>query len=234
MCTLSVFRLANETIITMNRDEDRGREETNEIHQQDGIFYPVDKEAGGTWFGYNEHGTVMALLNRYQDKQIDTNNSRGLIIPALLKSHNISVDLDKLLQKTFNPFDLIIINHIQIIRCCWNGKELSISTKSYPFFISSSSIKPRRVLNFRTRKFFDFDAASGRNILTDLHLFQDINNPSSSIFMSRDITHTKSISQLCLKSESLNYHYFTEKNLAKINKKDPYQQCQNLSLEIPS
>ena len=217
----------------MNRDEVRSRDETNEIEQHDGIFYPVDKTAGGTWFGYNEHGTVMALLNRYQDKQIETENSRGLIIPALLKSHNISVDLDKLLEKDFNPFDLIIINHIQIIHCCWNGKELSISTKSYPFFISSSSIDPQRVLNFRTRKFFDFEAKSGRNILTDLHLVQDINNTSASIYMSRDITHTKSISQLCLKSESLNYHYFTEESLTKLSKKDPYLQCQNLSLEIP-
>lgn len=216
----------------MNRDEVRGRDETNEIYQNEGIYYPVDKTAGGTWFGFNQDGTVMALLNRYQDKQIDTVNSRGLVIPALLKSQNISVDLDKLLEKDFNPFDLIIINHIQIIHCCWNGKELSISTKSYPFFISSSSIDSQRVLNYRSRKFFDFDAASGRNILTDLHLFQDINNTSASIYMSRDITHTKSISQLCLKSESLNYHYFTEKNLAKLNKKDPYKKCQNLSLEI--
>ena len=54
----------------MNRDELRTRQETNEILNQSSdltnYYHPVDLLSGGTWFGYNNKGLVMALLNRYQ------------------------------------------------------------------------------------------------------------------------------------------------------------------------
>jgi uncharacterized protein with NRDE domain len=215
----------------MNRDEYRGRIESNTIHEKDGIYYPIDKQAGGTWFGFNHQGTVMALLNRYQDKAIETTTTRGDIIPNLLKSKNISVDLDKLLVNKYNPFDLIIINHAQIIQCSWSGKKLTKLVKSLPFFVSSSSIDAYRVQKYRAKAFLNFNAINPNQILSDLHLSQDSKDTSCSIYMSRKKTHTKSISQVTVTAESLNYQYLTEEQLSSY---DRQTQSQNLQLKLAS
>ena len=67
----------------------------------------------GTWFGINQDGLAMALLNRYQDPIKDTKLSRGRFIPKLLLEKNfeaIKNKFQKLHDQNDNSFDLIILS----------------------------------------------------------------------------------------------------------------------------
>lgn len=53
-------------------------------------------------------------------------------------------------------------------------------------------------------------------ILEELHLRQERDDPSSSILMSRELTHTKSISQVLVQPNHLEFVYLTEAMLPAI------------------
>ncbi len=219
----------------MNRDEFRGRDELNSINHSNGNCFPVDKASGGTWFGFNQQGTVMALLNRYQDSQVLTKTSRGILIPQLLQSNSIDLTLNQLLaQYLFNPFDLVSTNQTHLIQYGWTGKKLIKAKQNIPFFISSSSVDSQIVLSHRMNLFTKFQPVNQEQILTQLHLFQDGSDKSASIYMSREQTHTKSISQVVIENNSLTFNYLTEKNLLEIDKTQPYRNTQNIQFEIAS
>ena len=207
----------------MNRDEFRGRDELNTINHSNGNCFPVDKISEGTWFGFNQQGVVMALLNRYQDSQVLTKTSRGILIPQLLQSNSIDSTLNQLLAKyLFNPFDLVTTNKAHLIQYSWTGNKLIKVKQSTPFFISSSSVDSQIVLSHRMNLFTKFSPVNEEQILTQLHLSQDKLDKSASIFMSREETHTKSISQVIIEKNEINYYYFTENNLQKLEMERPY------------
>ena len=73
MCTLTVYSGKKRCVVTMNRDELRTRKEAGVLHSKSindiRFFHPVDLVSGGTWFGVNNQGVILALLNRYQAPQ---------------------------------------------------------------------------------------------------------------------------------------------------------------------
>ena len=75
--------------------------------------FQVEHCLKGTWFGINQDGLAMALLNRYQDPIKDTKLSRGRFIPKLLLEKNfeaIKNKFQKLHDQNDNSFDLIILS----------------------------------------------------------------------------------------------------------------------------
>jgi len=117
MCTLSAFQQDGDIIITMNRDEIRTRAEAKYLTQNNSekitTIYPVDTQAGGSWFGFNEKGLVLALLNRYQNDALDNAMSRGEIIPKMLKTGSIDQGLKYLEMmevRQYSPFDLMLFS----------------------------------------------------------------------------------------------------------------------------
>src|SRR5215831_485545 len=82
MCTLAAYvRVAPEIplLIAANRDEylDRPSAEPGLIAYEPRVFAGQDLSAGGTWFGVNQHGMVVGLLNRRQSDGADaTRRSR--------------------------------------------------------------------------------------------------------------------------------------------------------------
>ncbi len=225
----------------MNRDEYRNRDESNTTHNENGCFYPIDKQSSGTWFGFNQHGNVLALLNRYQDKNIGAKTSRGIIIPKLLAHkniHQINQTLNQMDMGNFNPFDLVVKTHNNTIQYSWDRQQLShvkLPNKQ-PFLLSSTSVNAATILPFRQKLFHDYLAKysniKAKHVLSALHLVQDSNDTSSSIFMAREETHTKSISQVIIENNSLNFNYLTEKNLVNIDKIQPYLNTQNIHLKL--
>lgn len=207
----------------MNRDEYRERDESNIIHRNAGCYYPVDKKSGGTWFGFNQHGTVMALLNRYQDKNGDAKTSRGTIIPQLLRCKNsqqIHKSFNQLTLVEFDPFDLVVKTHNKIIKYSWDNKNILLLQQSVkqPFFLTSSSLNANYILPLRKEIFDRFltkqTSIDGKHILTKLHLDKESTDRSSNIFMAREDTHTKSVSQVVIEGHTLNYKYLTEQQLS--------------------
>ena len=96
MCTVSFIPTGNKVIITSNRDEKIVRPAAfppkKMMCTADGaIYYPVDAQAGGTWFIANNKGDVGVLLNgAYQKHQPKPSykQSRGSILPALFSEEN--------------------------------------------------------------------------------------------------------------------------------------------------
>ena len=256
MCTLSIFYKSNNLIITMNRDEYRNRSEVNTIKhttsQSIQTYYPVDKLSGGTWFGYNNQGSVLAILNRYHEANVKNPTSRGIIIPQLLKQPSFTKAYENLkellLNNTFNPFDLIYADIFETHKLSWNGEKLIKIQLCHnnAFMLTSSSINKDDVLTKRYQYFKKFNENHLNphkcqfNILNKLHLQQDTDDKSSSILMSRSETHSKSICQLILSKNKLEYYYFNEQDLIHLentsqsrnSQSDMYLQCQHNELNI--
>ena len=225
MCTLSIIPNNHQTIITMNRDEQRDRPEVGHLSTDDGRYFPIDGRSQGTWVGINHYGLTCALLNRYQDKHLEHGaQSRGGLIPQLLNSKNID-SAEKVLNNiafdSFNPFDLIVTKDSELIHVQWNGKAHNITKKnlSAPFFITSSSERVDDVIKHREDIFEKFTVPNTENeisadlILNDLHLKQGEENNRSSILMQRERTHTKSITQIITTDNTADIFYWTEDKL---------------------
>jgi uncharacterized protein with NRDE domain len=229
----------------MNRDEARNRTEANLIkqktHTKTNAYYPVDKSSGGTWLGFNNYGTCLALLNRYHEAQHDNAISRGLIIPQLLAYDKLT-DLEKALQEILkdkhNPFDLVFTDSKQVIKFSWNGHQLNKQKiiPSQPYMLSSSSVTTDKVLSIRAKKFQEYTKQHhqphAQHILKTLHLQHQPSDASSSIFMSRADTHTKSISQIIINKGTLNYYYFDQLQLQL--SPTNYSQCHHKNLKLIS
>lgn len=218
MCTLSIIPVDNGLIITGNRDEQRTRTEPGILHQTDNFCYPTDGLAGGTWIGLNRQGVAIALLNRYQNPLKSNMTTRGEIIPALLEAGNfeqVSKRCRQLALDNYNPFDLIIASQTGLLQLQYDGqKGLFIEHEPFkPFFITSSAVKMHYTLQQRQNIFDSFMAEKPNtpsDILTKLHMQKISGDDSTSILMSREKTHTKSICQLVITHQQSIFEYYTE------------------------
>jgi len=226
MCTMSLFRDQQTLIVTMNRDEARLRTEAGLKQQQLGniqVLYPVDGLAGGTWFGLNDSGVVMALLNRYQDPQIEGAETRGAIIPLALAKGDYSDVLEHLNGSDFsrfNPFDLFVIGIDNSDHFSWNGQQVTVTKRSEnALLFSSSSLNTELVLDKRQARFEQWlkqqpeQIWHAPQILQQLHLYQDPLDPSDSVLMDRLNTHSKSICQVHLQADQCRFSYYPEASL---------------------
>ena len=91
MCTLAaVVRVSPDIplLVAANRDEflDRPTAEPALIAYDPWVFAGQDVSAGGTWFGVNELGMVVGLLNRRRPEGPDpARRSRGLLCLEILQ-----------------------------------------------------------------------------------------------------------------------------------------------------
>ena len=227
MCTLSIISSNSQLIVTMNRDENRQRPETNKIKHINTVnsqHYPQDRQSGGTWFGFNQRGIALALLNRYQDESGPGARSRGELIPSLLPYKNIDTILEKLADTDYTPyapFDLVIMAADNIHQLSWDGAQTEQLSNTAPFFLTSSSRRHTFVLPHRQQLFERFLQRQGsmlqaESVLGDFHLYQNPDDCCASVNMARDISHTKSLSQLIIEGRSLNYYYFPQSALQAI------------------
>jgi len=225
MCTLSIIPNDGQLIVTMNRDERRDRPESGEMHVTRDAAYPSDAGTGGTWFGFNRHGLILAVLNRYDVPQRDSTLSRGRFIPALLSASNIEEAMEKftaLHSKGDNPFELVLMSKGRILHVQWDGQRVERKNHDakIPFFLTSSSEYTATAIPLRQKLFNEFlqsHPVNGRDataILRDLHLSGAAGQENLSIFMQRESKHTKSITQAVLSSDGVAATYYPERQLA--------------------
>jgi YD repeat-containing protein len=85
MCTLTlawqVFPDA-PVVLAANRDErlDRPSEPPERRNWETPVVAPKDAEAEGTWLGYNEHGLLVTITNRWDGRDVEGARSRGLLV----------------------------------------------------------------------------------------------------------------------------------------------------------
>ncbi|MFK8013047.1 MAG: NRDE family protein [Marinicellaceae bacterium] len=228
MCTITLLHSKDKKIITMNRDEHRSRFEANEIKKetcgQTEYYYPVDRLSLGTWFGFNNHGITIALLNRYQEKITEAKESRGMIIPSLLKmgsSANIQKVINLYRFEKHQPFDLVLSDKKATTLYSWDGDQISQKNHNTRRHLikTSSSINLDFITQHRHQLFNQFvkkqNNINANNIFLDYHINQNKMDTSSSVFMSREHVHTKSICQVVLSNTELTYRYWSEADLQK-------------------
>ena len=85
MCTLALAWQVFEdapVVVAANRDEllDRSSEPPAVRDWEATTVAPLDQEARGTWLGYNEHGVVVGITNRWLGRQMEGDRSRGLLV----------------------------------------------------------------------------------------------------------------------------------------------------------
>jgi uncharacterized protein with NRDE domain len=89
MCLLALFfRFVEDAplVVGANREEfyARGGEPPRILDGSVRAVAGLDPTAGGTWFGVNEHGVVVALTNRIKSEAPAQPRSRGLLVRDLL------------------------------------------------------------------------------------------------------------------------------------------------------
>ncbi len=116
MCTLILaWQLFEDApiLVAANRDEAVGRPSEPPANRDWGsrVVAPKDLEADGTWFGYNEHGVVIGVTNRWLDEDIEGERSRGLLIRDALAAETaedavrtVERELD---ERTYDGFYLL-------------------------------------------------------------------------------------------------------------------------------
>ncbi|MBI2360094.1 MAG: NRDE family protein [Deltaproteobacteria bacterium] len=120
MCTLSLYFREFDgypLVVAANRDEYYARPSAAPQVLSTGplIFGGRDVQAGGTWLGVNEHGLLVAILNRRIDATDDRFNkrSRGLLCLEVLNTQDPNRALAILEREpahAYLPFNLLVSN----------------------------------------------------------------------------------------------------------------------------
>jgi uncharacterized protein with NRDE domain len=100
-------------LVAANRDEALNRPSEPPARRDWGarVVAPMDLEAGGTWLGYNEHGVLVGVTNRWLDADIEGERSRGLLVRDALAAETaedairtVEQELD---ERTYDGFYLL-------------------------------------------------------------------------------------------------------------------------------
>ena len=117
MCTLAIYFQVSADLpllVAANRDEYLARRtaEPQLIADNPWVVAGQDLEAGGTWFGVNEHRMVVGVLNRWQtDGSDEIRRSRGLLCLEVLQTQNAAEAIARLRHvrgREYHDFNLLV------------------------------------------------------------------------------------------------------------------------------
>lgn len=219
MCTVTLIKTASGYNIFMNRDErhDRSPERPPEIlDATHGITAPIDPQSGGTWTAHNAKGYWGCILNGYAEAEGEPSNasqSRGIILPELLRQNNPLQAAANLTPEPFASFTLLIGSPTKHKLFAWDGttyaeRDFHASKNENKFFFTSSSWKQPEVIELRKPIF---------NAWAEAPSFTDKGSPTlhhstepelqSAIMMHRSYSRTKSITSIEVTSDSCKMSY---------------------------
>jgi len=224
MCTLTLVPANQQLIITMNRDESIARNEGQPHRWLDSDhpkrWFGTDEATGGSWFGVNEYGLAVALLNRYQEHNPEASHSRGELIPSLLRAPSRSAaehQLDTTAWPLYDTLDIFLIDHNGMTHTQWDGR---CTQRWYeppgPSLYTSASAALAAATLYRQRIFrrhltsgppFDPDR------LINVHRTRCAERPALGLLMERPGRHTKSLCQAVLGDNHIHARYFTRSDL---------------------
>ncbi|WP_254271171.1 NRDE family protein [Haloarcula marina] len=130
MCTIVLaWQVFDDAPIAFaaNRDErvDRPSEPPAVRHWGARVVAPADAEASGTWLGYNEHGVLAAVTNRWVDAELAAERSRGLLVRDCL-GHETAEDAARAVEQAareaeYDGFNLLLVDENAAILLEWDG-----------------------------------------------------------------------------------------------------------------
>jgi len=230
MCTVTINFNKDNTLITMNRDEEKLRDEQgltalNEKGVE--VILPIDKVSGGTWVATNNKGVTACLLNRYDVLQHKVAKSRGGIIPKILFLGSMR-KIVKWLKTEFkpedySPFTLLLISKNSLCRFDWDGNSITkcdLDKKDW-YMTTSSSWNSEEVVRWRHVEFRKWCAQNEKfqGGVPSYNMYSEKGKEEWSPFVERAKTHTKSITQILCNKRDTKVNYFSHDALE--DKLDP-------------
>jgi uncharacterized protein with NRDE domain len=111
-----------------NRDErlDRPSEPPRARQWGTRVVAPADQRAEGTWLGYNEHGLLAAVTNRWVDADLAAERSRGLLVRDTL-SHESAESAARAVERAvreaeYDGFNLLLVDENAAVLLEWDGQ----------------------------------------------------------------------------------------------------------------
>ena len=131
MCTLTLAWQVFEdapVVVAANRDERLNRESVPPSRRdwETPTVAPQDSEAGGTWLGYNDHGVLVAITNRWIDADLASGRSRGLLVRDALR-HETAEDAIRYVERelderSYDGFNLLAVDDNAALLVEWDGR----------------------------------------------------------------------------------------------------------------
>jgi len=248
MCTVTIFRSADQLLVTMNRDERRNRSEELPPRRAGGRgeanwVGPGDGETGGTWFGANDHGMVACLLNAYAPGDLELVSrgdvpSRGGIIPELLA--RTPEGAQRWLASDFDPtvfpsFTLLLATNQSVDNYSWRLDEgVSRTTLAAGWtMVTSSWWRAAEVVRWRHERFTTWREEGAPEIhgVPSFNLLEVADRREWSPMMTRSFSITRSLSQAELASDrpDLRVRYWRRDDENPI---DPMQPTATVTLRL--
>lgn len=198
MCTVTFIPLQGKVLLTSNRDEKGVRKKAVapviQMVGQTKLLFPQDAQAGGTWIGVAETGTVMVLLNGgfiKHEPSAAYRKSRGLIFLDILSQTNTLNAYRKINLLGIEPFTLIIWEGGHLYECRWSGEEKYIREvdPTKPHIWSSVTLYTQEMIQKREDWFNvwlkQYPYPESKDILS-FHLFGGHEDPENGIRMNRN------------------------------------------------
>ena len=223
MCTVSYIPTDNgQFILTSNRDEKIVRPTLPPVTEVIGnttVFFPKDKEAGGTWIAAGDNGRICCLLNgafaRHKRKKA-YRRSRGRVLLEAFEYEHILDFLQESELKEVEPFTMIITDpdsSEKLIEFRWDAIQkhiLELDNQS-PHIWSSATLYSKNVRKQREHWFKSWIANKvvfkGDDVL-NFHSSPHGEDPENDIVMERSLgIQTVSITQVEMLPDNFNMHY---------------------------
>lgn len=135
MCTVTFYPTQKGFVLTSSRDEQKQRAtfppQFYEFNQE-ALFFPKDKIAGGTWIASNRKAKTVCLLNgafeKHQRKP-EYKKSRGLILLESFSYPSFEDFIEQIDLKGVEPFTLLMLDLIpklQLTELRWDEHQKHI------------------------------------------------------------------------------------------------------------
>lgn len=131
MCTLILaWRAfsAAPVVVAANRDEaaDRPSRPPGDWGGDPRIVAPRDALAGGTWIGHNDAGVFAGISNRWMDRELEAERSRGLLVADVLRRRSVpgaaDVVEDAVAETAYDGFNLLVADGDRATLLEWDGR----------------------------------------------------------------------------------------------------------------
>lgn len=230
MCTVTFLPNGIDGyILTSSRDEKTNRLDAlfpkkYFINNQQ-LFFPKDKLAGGTWVITSLNNFTLCLLNGAFEKHESKppyKMSRGLMLLDFFKYNNVNQFINEFDFEEIENFTLIIVdsnNGVNLYELRWDGVKLhtTIKNANEPQIWSSATLYNETAIKNRTNWFNDFvknTAVFNKQSIIQFHKNAGDGSLENSILMNRD-NKVKTVSITCISHSDFDYtmdYYDIEKN----------------------
>jgi uncharacterized protein with NRDE domain len=189
-------------VLTHNRDESKLRASNTGLVVDECLFMPVDMHSGGTWIGSNGKITAAILnghRNIHQRKQSYT-QSRGNLIPALLKIESLALFIKNTNFSDFESFTLLVIENDKVFELVWDEQVLTTvdMTDNGDLVYSSATLYSKKVKTERQNSFKDY-MKNSKDKITSIWNFHNAKGPDHAHYVNvdyNDLISTVSITQI--------------------------------------